>query len=297
MKIPVFTGYGLMLVTPMTDLGQISYPRLQALIDLQVENGAAALFVGGTAGQGNLLLESELIGLIARSAQYAAGRAKIVACTGRPGTQDTIALSRRAQEAGADAVMVISPYYIKASHNGLVAHYKNVADALRIPVIVGDCPPRTGVYGTPKLYYDLSGHENINGVKEINTHELPILTETLALCGDDFHVWTGADSLIAASMALGAKGAVSILGNLMPAMISKLVRACQAGDYPAAAALQIRHVELMRRLFVETHPIPIITAMNLAGMGAGPMRLPLCPLEPEHEQMLARAMRASGFDV
>jgi 4-hydroxy-tetrahydrodipicolinate synthase len=296
LKQPVFTGYGLMMVTPMTRTG-IDFQTLDGLLGRQLDSGCKAFFVGGTAGQGNLMTDAELTALVRFCRKKCGGRARIIACTGRPGTAQTVALSRAAQGAGADAAMVVTPYYVKASADGLIRHYTAVADALEIPVIVGDCPPRTGVTATAQLYAALKDHPNINGVKEINTHEFALLIEAQALCGGALNFWTGADNLIAASMAVGAQGVASILGNLMPEMIAQTVACCQAGDFSGAAALQIAHIRLMRRLFIEPHPIAIITAMNLLGMGAGEMRLPLCPMAPHNEQLLREAMRASGLAV
>ena len=294
MKTPLFTGSSVAIVTPMHADGSVNYEKLSQLIELQIQGGTSAITICGTTGESATLKDPEHIAVIAHCVKAVAGRIKVIAGTGSNETNHAVYLSQEAQKAGADGLLLVTPYYNKCSPKGLVRHYMTVADSVQIPAIVYNVPSRTGVSMGVDIYRQLSEHPLINGVKEASGNTELVL-RTMAACGDDFNIWSGNDTQIVPLMAMGCKGVISVLANICPSATAELAGACLQGDYQKAAAMQIRYMELIDALFCEVNPIPVKTALNLMGMEVGPLRMPLCEMEDAAKARLSAAMEKMGL--
>lgn len=294
MKTPLFTGSSVAIVTPMHADGSVNYEKLSQLIELQIQGGTSAITICGTTGESATLKDPEHIAVIAHCVKAVAGRIKVIAGTGSNETDHAVYLSQEAQKAGADGLLLVTPYYNKCSPKGLVRHYMTVADSVQIPAIVYNVPSRTGVSMGVGIYRQLSEHPLINGVKEASGNTELVL-RTMAACGDDFNIWSGNDTQIVPLMAMGCKGVISVLANICPSATAELAGACLQGDYQKAAAMQIRYMELIDALFCEVNPIPVKTALNLMGMEVGPLRMPLCEMEDAAKARLSAAMEKIGL--
>lgn len=288
MKTPLFTGVCTALVTPFCD-NKINYEKLEQLLDYQIKNGIQAVCVCGTTGEAATLTEEEQINVITHSVKYCKGRIKVIAGTGSNNTAHAVSMSRIADSIGVHAVLVVTPYYNKATSQGLIEHYTAIANAVHCPVILYNVPSRTGVDIPLNVYTALSKHEKIIGVKEASGNVIKA-AKIMASCGDDFCVWSGNDDEIVPLMSLGAKGVISVLSNLCPAQTLAMVNACLSGDYTAAGKLQRNYMELIDALFCEVNPIPIKQALNLAGFDVGSTRLPLCPMSDAAVTRLQEAL-------
>ena len=279
MKKPLFTGVCTALVTPF--LGDaVNYPLLELLLGRQIAAGIEAVVLCGTTGESPTLSDCEKLEIFRRCARYAGGRCKIIAGTGSNDTRHAVALSAAAEAAGADALLVVSPYYNKATPEGLLTHYSAIAGAVHIPVIVYNVPSRTGVDIPVSVYRELSKLPNIAGVKEAGT-DMGKISKIRANCPDSFALWSGNDDLTAPILALGGQGVISVLSNVLPEQTQALARAALDGDFDTAADLQLRLLPLMEALFREVNPIPVKAAMKLIGYDCGPCRLPLTPASSE----------------
>lgn len=294
MKTPLFTGSSVAIVTPMHADGSVNYEKLSQLIELQIQGGTSAITICGTTGESATLKDPEHIAVIAHCVKAVAGRIKVIAGTGSNETDHAVYLSQEAQKAGADGLLLVTPYYNKCSPKGLVRHYMTVADSVQIPAIVYNVPSRTGVSMGVDIYRQLSEHPLINGVKEASGNTELVL-RTMAACGDDFNIWSGNDTQIVPLMAMGCKGVISVLANICPSATAELAGACLQGDYQKAAAMQVRYMELIDALFCEVNPIPVKTALNLMGMEVGPLRMPLCEMEDAAKARLSAAMEKMGL--
>ena len=294
MKTPLFTGSSVAIVTPMHADGSVNYEKLSQLIELQIQGGTSAITICGTTGESATLKDPEHIAVIAHCVKAVAGRIKVIAGTGSNETDHAVYLSQEAQKAGADGLLLVTPYYNKCSPKGLVRHYMTVADSVQIRAIVYNVPSRTGVSMGVDIYRQLSEHPLINGVKEASGNTELVL-RTMAACGDDFIIWSGNDTQIVPLMAMGCKGVISVLANICPSATAELAGACLQGDYQKAAAMQIRYMELIDALFCEVNPIPVKTALNLMGMEVGPLRMPLCEMEDAAKARLSAAMEKIGL--
>ena len=290
MKQPVFTGTCTAVVTPFTDRG-VNYDVLAALLDRQLAAGVEAVVLCGTTGEAAAMTEAEQLAVIRWGADYLRGRMTVIAGTGSNCTAHAVDLSRAAEEAGADAVLVVTPYYNKATPRGLILHYTAVADAVGIPVIAYNVPSRTGVDLPLSVCEALSAHPNINGVKEASG-DLAKISRILGRFGEDFHVWSGNDDQNVPILSLGGQGVISVLSNVCPGEVHDMVSAAHRGDFRAAAAEQNRLMPLIDALFCEVNPIPVKAALDLLGFDVGTPRLPLCPMEPEHLARLRAALRS-----
>ena len=279
MKKPLFTGVCTALVTPF--LGNaVNYPLLELLLGRQIAAGIEAVVLCGTTGESPTLSDCEKLEIFRRCARYAGGRCKIIAGTGSNDTQHAVALSAAAEAAGADALLVVSPYYNKATADGLLTHYSAIAGAVHIPVIVYNVPSRTGVDIPVSVYRELSKIPNIAGVKEAST-DMGKISKIRAICPDSFALWSGNDDLTAPILALGGQGVISVLSNVLPEQTQALTRAALDGDFDTAADLQLRLLPLTEALFREVNPIPVKAAMKLVGYDCGTCRLPLTPASSE----------------
>ncbi|NCB52400.1 MAG: 4-hydroxy-tetrahydrodipicolinate synthase [Clostridia bacterium] len=294
-KSPIFVGSATAVITPYLENG-IDYDKLAELIEFQYAGGTAAIIVCGTTGENATQSQAEHDKLIEFCCEKSAGRMKIVAGIGSNNTEHALENARQAKAAGADGLLMITPYYNKTTQKGLIEHFFYVADRVDVPMIVYNVPGRTAIGIKPDTYKALSKHPNINGIKEAsgNLGEYGLVR---AMCGDDLVFWSGNDSDTVAMMALGAKGVISVASNLIPAEIAKLCRLCMDGDFRAASEYYFTLADFCDKIFIETNPIPIKTAMNLAGMNVGKLRLPLVEMAPANLEKLKESMKGLGLEV
>ena len=295
MKIPVFQGSCTAIITPYTEQG-IDYARLRNNLNYQYENGTAAIVVCGTTGENATQSSDEHDELVRFTVNETAGRMKVIAGIGSNNSRTALRHAENAKAVGADAVLMVTPYYNKTSQKGLIEHFTYVADRVDIPLILYNVPSRTGIGIAAETYKTLSQHPNIVGVKEASG-DLSLMIRTRGLCGDELILWSGNDDNTIAMMALGAKGVISVASNLLPGVVAKLCALCFENNYTAALELYRRYAALFSLLFVETNPIPIKTAMKLMDMDSGIMRLPLTEMSEEHTVQLRAAMRELGMQV
>ena len=289
MNTPVFTGSCTALITPFDQNNIINYDAFGRLIDQQIEAGVDALCVCGTTGESATMSIREHIAAVEFCVKRVDHRVKVIAGAGSNDTSAAVYLSQHAQDSGADALLHVTPYYNKASQTGLIKHYEYIADRTELPIILYNVPGRTGVSFTAETYKVLSENPKINGVKEASGN-FSLLAHTRFLCGDDFFIWSGNDDQVVPMMALGAKGVISVASNIVPKVMVKMSHLCLDNDFAAASRLQIQYMDLIDALFTEVNPIPIKAAMNLLGMEAGPLRLPLCDISEKNLEVLHRAM-------
>lgn len=284
MKEPLFTGAATALVTPF--LGDsINYPMLEQLLRRQIDAGIEAVVIAGTTGESATLSDGEKLELFRRAKDYVGNRCKIIAGTGSNSTRHTMELSMAAEQTGVDGLLLVSPYYNKATPEGLYAHYLAVAHSVSLPVILYNVPTRTGVDIPVSVYRRLSRIPNIAGVKE-STSDITKYTKILAQCGSSMAIWAGNDDMATPVIALGGKGVISVLSNILPTETQALAHAALDGDFDTAAALQIRLQPLVEALFAEVNPIPVKQAMQFIGYDCGGCRLPLTPPSDENREKL-----------
>lgn len=284
MKNPIFSGVCTALVTPFLN-GKVNYPLAEQLLRRQIEAGVHAVVLSGTTGESATLTDDEKIELFRRCKEFAGGECTIIAGTGSNSTEHAVDLSKAAEAVGADALLVVSPYYNKATPDGLIAHYLSIAHAVSIPVIIYNVPSRTGVDIPVSVYKRLAAVPNIIGVKEANP-DITKITKIRGCCPSDFYVWSGNDDQIVPVMSLGGQGVISVLSNLYPEETAAICDAALAGDFDTAAALQIQFQPLIDILFCEVNPIPVKAAMKLIGYDCGYCRLPLTQLSRENLKRL-----------
>ena len=295
MKTPVFKGSCTAIITPFNEKG-IDYESLKKNLDYQYENGTAAIVVCGTTGENATLSGDEHQELVRAAIRDTAGRMKIIVGIGSNNTLTALRHAENAKAGGADAVLMVTPYYNKTSQKGLIEHFSYVADRVDVPMILYNVPSRTGIGIQADTYRALSAHPNINGVKEASGN-FSLIAETMSICGDDLNIWSGNDDNTVAMMALGAHGVISVASNIVPGVVSKLCALCLAGDFPAASELNMKYAALFSALFIETNPIPVKAAMKLLGTDSGILRLPLTEIGEEHLQTLRKVMRDSGLNI
>ena len=286
---PIFTGAATALITPTTPAG-VDYEALGRLIDWQISGGIDALVIAGSTGEGKTLSITEHREVLRYSAERIAGRVPMIAGTGSNETSVSISLSRYACEVGADALLVVTPYYIKATQNGLVQMYNMIADAVTKPIILYNVPSRTGVTIEPETYARLAEHENIVGIKEANGDISKIVTTAAAVQGK-LDLYSGNDDQTIPILSLGGKGVISVLSNLLPAQTAEMCRRFFRGDCAGAAELQLKYLPLIHALFSEVNPIPVKAAMAEMGFCENYLRMPLTPMEEDHKRKLLALMR------
>ncbi|MCI8655875.1 MAG: 4-hydroxy-tetrahydrodipicolinate synthase [Oscillospiraceae bacterium] len=293
MKQPVFTGSGVAIITPFTNDG-VDYPALVRLLDFQLENGTDAIIVCGTTGEAAAMSYEERIRTIEAVVRHVDGRVPVIAGTGSNNTENAIAMSRDASGAGVDALLVVTPFYNKATPKGLIRHYTAVADAVEKPVILYHVPSRTGVKCTAEIYAALAEHPNIVGVKEAGG-DLALVQKTRELCPEDFYIWSGNDDETAPIMLFGGKGVISVAANVMPEAMHRLTESCLNGDFVAAGQMQLKLRKLCEALFWEVNPIPVKTALAMMGYCQECFRSPMCEMEPENRDRLAGVLSEYGL--
>lgn len=296
MKNTIFTGMATAIVTPMHTDGSIDYEALGRFVEFQIGSGINGLVVMGTTGENATIEPEDQKKVIAYTVEQVAGRVPVIAGTGTNNTEHVLHNTRNACQVGADAILVVTPYYNKATQNGLVTHFTAVADESTLPVILYNVPGRTGCNLLPKTVAKLSEHPNIAAIKEA-TGSLAQMIEIMHLCGDKIDVYSGEDGLTVPMMAMGAKGTISVLSNVAPRQSVAMTDACLRGDYAAAAKMQCDLLPLINALFSEVNPIPAKAATAAMGFGADALRLPLTSMEEQNRAVLFAEMRKLGIAV
>jgi len=293
MKNPIFTGAATAIVTPFRN-GKVDFKKFGELIDLQIAGGIDAVVVCGTTGECSTQSLDEHIASVDFCVKYVNGRVKVIAGTGSNDTHDALFLSQESDKSGADALLIVTPYYNKTTQLGLIKHFTFIADRVDLPIILYNVPSRTGMSFETGTYIELSKHPNINGVKEASSN-FTLIGSTMASCGDDLYIWSGNDEDIVPIMSLGGKGVISTLGNIAPSVVVEMTAYALAGDFKKAAEIQLRYFDLIATLFVEVNPMPVKAALNLMGLEVGQPRMPLCELLPENLEKLKLAMANVGL--
>lgn len=293
-KRPIFTGAGVAIVTPFAADGSVDYELLRKLVDFQIENGTNAIIACGTTGESSTLSHEEHVEVIRVCIEQAAGRVPVIAGTGSNQTDYAIELSLEAQELGADALLLVTPYYNKTSQAGLVAHYTHVADRVKLPVIVYNVPSRTGVNVKPETYAAMADHPRICAIKEANS-DIAAATKTAALVGDRMDLYVGNDDQIVPFLALGAKGVISVLSNVLPRQTSEICSRFFSGDVAGSLKLQLDYLGLANALFCDVNPIPVKEALCMMGWPVGYGRLPLVPLSEANRSLLRGELEKAGL--
>jgi 4-hydroxy-tetrahydrodipicolinate synthase len=294
MRQPVFTGTCPALVTPFDDNGSVNFNVLAKQIDRQIAGGVDAVCICGTTGETSTLSIREHIATVEFCVNHVNHRAKVIAGAGSNDTSAAVYLSQHAQDSGADALLIVTPYYNKASQTGLVKHYEYIADRTELPIILYNVPSRTGVSFKAETYQILAQNPKINGVKEASG-DFSLLAHTRYLCGDDFFIWSGNDDQVVPMMALGAKGVISVASNIIPEVMVEMTHLCLKNDFAGASKTQIQYMDFIDSLFIEVNPIPVKCAMNVLGMEAGPLRLPLCDMAPSNLEKVKQSMARIGL--
>lgn len=292
-KKPLFRGVGTALITPTNEKG-VDYDSLGRLIDWQIEEGVNALIIAGTTGEGSTLSDKEHKELLEFSCKRINKRVPMIAGTGSNDTAYSVQLSKHAEEAGADGLLCVTPYYNKTTQKGLVAMYTAIANSVNIPIILYNVPSRTGVNIDPKTYFELSKVENIIAIKEANA-DLAKITEAFNLVGDKMDIYSGNDDEILIFLALGGLGVISVLSNIMPRKTVEMCDKFFAGDIEGARKLQLELFPLIRALFSEVNPIPVKAALSKMGFCDNYFRLPLVPMSKEKEEILYKLMKEQNL--
>lgn len=292
---PIFRGAASALVTPFTEKG-IDYEAFGRYIDWQIESGIDAVVVAGTTGEGSTLTDEEHREVLRYAVEKVAGRVPVIAGTGSNETDYAISLSKYACSIGCDALLLVTPYYNKATQKGLVKMYYAIADECDKPVILYNVPSRTGVNIEPKTYVELAKHDRIVAVKEANGN-ISKIVETAALVGDKLDIYSGNDDQIVPMLSVGASGVISVLSNIMPYETSQICKKFWAGDVAGSAKMQMDLLPLINALFSEVNPIPAKAAVSAMGYGKNILRLPLTQMESDHEAVLMSLMREQGLII
>ena len=291
----IFTGAGVAIVTPFNADGSINYNKLEELIDFHCENGTDSIIICGTTGESATLSEVEHVECIKKAVEFTKGRIPVVAGTGSNSTQTAIELSAAAVEAGVDGLLVVTPYYNKATQAGLVKHYSMIAEAAKAPIIMYSVASRTGCNINPETAATLFKNvDNIVGIKEASGN-ISQIAKVAQLCGNDIDIYSGNDDQIIPVLSLGGKGVISVLSNIMPKATSQMVKMYLAGKTQEALKLQLELLPLINQLFVEANPIPVKAACAKMGFGENYLRLPLTSMEEKNEKVLFDLMKEQNL--
>jgi len=295
MKKPIFEGMATAIITPITENG-IDYEAFKKLIDWQIEEGINAIVVCGTTGESSTLTDEEHREAIKFAVDYVNGRVPVIAGTGSNDTAYALDLTKYSCEVGVDGVLVVTPYYNKATQNGLIKLFTQIADVSTAPVILYNVPSRTGVNIEPATVAALAKHPNINAIKEASGN-ISKIAEIAHLCGDEINIYSGNDDQVIPIMSLGGKGCISVLSNLLPKESALMCKKFFDGDIKGAAQMQLDYLPLINALFSEVNPIPVKAAMSQMGYCEDYLRLPLTPMEPAHREVLFNEMRKAGINI
>lgn len=290
----IFTGAGVALITPMNEDGSVNYEKLRELLEFHVANKTDAIIICGTTGEASTLSDEEHLECIRFACEVINKRIPVIAGTGSNCTQSAIELSKEAEKSGVDGLLLVTPYYNKATQNGLKAHYKAIAKEVNVPIILYNVPSRTGTRLAPQTVVDLC-HEvpNIVGVKDA-TGDISEVTELMSLAKGTVDVYSGNDDQIVPVLSLGGKGVISVLSNILPKETHDMVASYLEGDVAKSCEMQLKYFDLVKALFCEVNPIPVKKALNLMGMEVGSLRLPLTEMEDANAKRLEEEMRKAG---
>lgn len=290
----IFTGSGVAIITPFNEDETINYPELKKLIEFQIENGTDAIIICGTTGEASTLTDEEQIDCVRYAVEVVNKRIPVIAGAGSNHTSHAIELAQGCEKAGADAVLLVTPYYNKTTQKGLIKHYKMIAESINIPIILYNVPSRTGLNITPKTCYELSKIKNIVAIKEASGN-ISQVAEIAALCGPDFDIYSGNDDQVLPLLALGGKGVISVLANVAPRYTHDMVASYLNGDTKTATKMQLDALHLINMLFCETNPIPVKAAVGLMGYNTGNCKMPLCEMDENNFENLKKAMEDFGI--
>ena len=294
MKKTIFTGAGVAIVTPMNDDGSINYNKLGELIDFNIDNGTDAIIICGTTGESATMTDQEHIDCIRYAVEKVNKRVPVVAGTGSNHTEYAVNLSKEAEEIGADALLVVTPYYNKTSQAGLIKHFTTIAEAVELPIILYNVPSRTGVNILPETCAELSKIDNIVAIKEA-TGNISQVAKVAALCGDNLDIYSGNDDQIIPIMSLGGKGVISVLSNCMPAETHEICQLCLDNKFAEAREKALNLLDFSNALFCDVNPIPVKQALNNMGFEVGTCRLPLVEMSDANKDKLLKSMKAVGL--
>ncbi|MCD8021562.1 MAG: 4-hydroxy-tetrahydrodipicolinate synthase [Lachnospiraceae bacterium] len=290
----IFKGAGVAIVTPMHADGTVNYEKMGELVEMQIAGGTDAIIVCGTTGESSTLSHEEHLDVIRYVTEKTAKRIPVIAGTGSNSTETAIYLSTEAEKMGVDGLLLVSPYYNKATQNGLKKHFTEIAESVSVPVILYNVPSRTGCNILPEaVAYLVKNVENIVGVKEASAN-IEQIAKLMSLCGDEIELYSGNDAEIVPIMALGGVGVISVLSNIAPRQTHEIAVAFLEGDVKKSCALQLQAIDLIDALFCEVNPIPVKKALNLMGMEVGPLRAPLYEMEEANAARLEKAMKDYG---
>lgn len=277
MKDIIFTGAAVAIVTPFTEDG-INFSELKKLIDFNIENGTDAIVIAGTTGESSTMTDEEHREVIRFTVEYVNKRVPVIAGTGSNDTVYAVELSKYAESVGADALLLVTPYYNKTTQTGLIKHYNYIADRVNIPIILYNVPSRTGVNITPETYAELAKHPRIVATKEASG-DLSAIAKIKAICKDELNIYSGNDDQIVPILSLGGKGVISVFSNIMPKESHEICSLYFEGKVEESCNLQTKYLDLINTLFIEVNPIPVKTALGIMGYNVGPLRMPLFPME------------------
>ena len=291
----IFQGAGVAIITPFHADGSVNYEKLEEILDFQINNGTDAIIICGTTGESATLTEPEHSAGIAHTIQYVNHRVPVIAGTGSNCTATAVMLSKQAEEDGADGILVVTPYYNKATQNGLYAHYKTIAESVSIPLVIYNVPSRTGCNILPATVCRLVNDvPNIVAIKEASGN-IAQVADLAQMCGDKLDIYSGNDDQIVPLLSLGGKGVISVLSNVAPKQTHDICQKWFDGDIAGSLKGQLDALPLIHALFCEVNPIPVKHAMNLMGMEVGPMRAPLSEMEPAHLELLRKELQSYGL--
>ena len=294
MSSDIFTGSAVALVTPFTPDGAVNYGALEKLLEFQINNGTDAIVICGTTGEASTLTDEEQTECVRFTVEYVNRRIPVIAGAGSNDTAHGVNLCRMVEQAGADAALLVTPYYNKCTQKGLIAHFTAQANAVKIPVILYNVPSRTNLNILPKTLYELSKVKNIVGVKEASG-DIAQVAEIARICGEDFQIYSGNDDYTVPLLSVGGKGIISVIANVAPRQVHDMVMKFFAGDIRGAARMQLAMLPLVRALFCEVSPGPVKAALNMMGMDAGGYRMPLCEMEDGNLATLRNEMINYGL--
>lgn len=290
MKNPIFTGAGVAIITPFTADGKVNEKVLAEIIEYQISHSTDAIVICGTTGESATLDHNEHTQAIKIAVDVTAGRIPVIAGTGSNDTAYALKLSNDAEKLGVDGLLMVTPYYNKASQEGLIKHFSYVADRVSTPIILYNVPSRTGCEIKPETYAELAKHKMIYAAKEA-TGNLSSIAKTISLVPEDFAIYSGNDDQITPIMSLGGKGVISVLSNILPQVAHDIAQTALDGDFKKSAELQLKYLELCNAMFMDVNPIPVKVAMRMMGFDVGPLRLPLCDMTPANTEKLKSVLQ------
>lgn len=294
MKKEIFKGAGVAIITPFNEDRTVNYDKFVDIVEYQLKKGTDAIIVCGTTGEAKTLSTEEHVKLIKLCVEVVDHRVPVIAGAGSNDTRYAVELSNEAERCGVDALLSVTPYYNKTSQRGLIAHYNYIADRVSTPIILYNVPSRTGVNIKPETYKALSEHKMIVAAKEANGN-ISEIARTIALCGDELSVYSGNDDQTTAIMALGGKGVISVLSNIVPGVAHEIVQKFIDGDPKGSRDLQLKYLDLCNDLFIDVNPIPVKEAMNMMGLDVGPVRLPLVGMDESGKAKLRATLERHGL--